>query len=139
MTDVVTEKRPDSFVDIGAEGDFEEGRARVVSVEGREIGVVRWRGEVFALRNVCPHEFGPVCAGFTLPLLHGDQAGTLEVDEDQLVIVCPWHGWEFDARTGRAVWWAESNYRLRSYPAKIESGRILVDVVSPPRKVQPAT
>jgi nitrite reductase (NADH) small subunit len=118
------------FVDVGAESDFEEGVPKPLSAEGREIGVVRWRGEVFALRNICPHEYGPVCAGYAMPMLIGEADGTMDIDEDRLVIVCPWHGWEFNARDGRAAW-GKSNFKLKTYPAEVRDGRVLVDVGAP--------
>jgi nitrite reductase/ring-hydroxylating ferredoxin subunit len=119
------------YVDVGAAEDFPEGEPRVVQLAGREVGIARWRGEVFALRNICPHQYGPVCGGYAMPMLLGDVNGVLEVDDDKLVIVCPWHGWEFDARTGRAAW-GQSAYRLKTFPAKIETGRVLVDAGAPP-------
>jgi nitrite reductase/ring-hydroxylating ferredoxin subunit len=115
------------FVDVGALGDFEEGVPKPMSVEGREIGIVRWRGEAFALRNICPHEYGPVCAGYAMPMIVGDTDGVIDIDEDHLVVVCPWHGWEFNARDGRAAW-GKSSYKLKTYPTKIEADRILVDI-----------
>jgi nitrite reductase/ring-hydroxylating ferredoxin subunit len=116
------------FTDVGAVDEFEEARPRVFTVSGRQVGVVMWHGEAFALRNVCPHEYGPVCGGFTMPMIVGDEIGTMEIDEDRLVVICPWHGWEFDARSGRAAWRDDSTYRLKTYPTKIEDGRVLVDV-----------
>ena len=120
------------FVDVGAAEEFLEGKARIVTVEGRSIGVIRWRDEVYALRNICPHEYAPVCAGYTMPKILGDHDGQLRVDDDTLVVVCPWHGWEFEARTGRAAW-GKSNYKLKTYPTKIEDGRVLVDPGRPRR------
>lgn len=115
------------FTDVGGDEEFEEGIARVVVVEGRQVGVIRWRDEVYALRNICPHEYAPVCNGHAMPLITGDHTGEIDFDEDRLVVVCPWHGWEFEARTGLAAW-GRSTYRLKTYPAKIEDGRVLVDV-----------
>ena len=114
------------FVDVGEIEDFPEGKPKIVQLAGREVGVTRWRGEVFALRNICPHQYGPVCGGYAMPMVVGDVNGVLEVDDDRLVMVCPWHGWEFDARTGAAAW-GKSHYKLKTYPAKIEDGRVLVD------------
>jgi nitrite reductase/ring-hydroxylating ferredoxin subunit len=115
------------FVDIGECGEFEEGVARVVTVNGRQIGVIRWRDEVYALRNICPHEYAPVCKGYAMPMIVGDHDGMVDVDDDRLVIVCPWHGWEFDARSGRAAW-GRSNYKLKTYPAKVDGDRVVIDV-----------
>src|SRR5690242_1236078 len=103
------------FVDVGEIEDFPEGKPKIVQLAGREVGVTRWRGEVFALRNICPHQYGPVCGGYAMPMVVGDVNGVLEVDDDRLVMVCPWHGWEFDARTGAAAW-GKSHYKLKTYP-----------------------
>ncbi len=39
------------------------GRHKIVEVAGRSIGVFNVGGEFFALRNSCPHQGGPLCAG----------------------------------------------------------------------------
>jgi nitrite reductase (NADH) small subunit len=115
------------YFDVGALEDMEEAKATVAVVEGREIGLVRWGDEIYAMRNICPHQFGPVCAGYTMPLIGGESAGALTADPDRPVVICPWHGWEFDARTGQAAW-GRSRYKLKVYDVKIEDGRVLVDV-----------
>jgi 3-phenylpropionate/trans-cinnamate dioxygenase ferredoxin subunit len=117
------------FVDIGPFDELKEGRPKLVQVAGREVGVIRWQDEVFALRNICPHQYGPVCGGHAMPLIVAGDDGEIDIDDSCLVVVCPWHGWEFDARTGRAAW-GEAAYRLKVYPAKVERGRVLVDAGS---------
>lgn len=117
------------FVDVGACDEFEEGVARVVMASGRQLGVVRWRGEVFAVRNICPHQLGPICGGHTMPLIAPGDDGVARVHDDTLVIICPWHSWEFEARTGKATW--SDRFKLKTYPAKVEGGRVLVDVGDP--------
>lgn len=121
------------FVDVGAVEDFQQGKPRIVVVGGREVGVLRWDGEVFAVRNICPHQYGPMCRGHAMPLLTGDvEEGAIATDHEHPVIVCPWHGWEFDARTGRAAW-GPSTYRIKTYPVKVEDGRVLVNAGRPAR------
>jgi nitrite reductase/ring-hydroxylating ferredoxin subunit len=120
------------FVDLGPAESFENGKAQILTINGRQIGVIRSGDEVFALRNICPHEYAPVCAGYSMKKLFGEKPGQMEVDEETLFVVCPWHGWEFDARTGRAAW-GNSTYRLKTYPAKIEDGNVFVEVKGPSR------
>jgi nitrite reductase/ring-hydroxylating ferredoxin subunit len=115
------------YVDVGASQDFPEASVRIVTAAGREIGVVRWHGEMLALNNVCPHQYAPVCRGTAMPMIVGDEAGAIDVDDETLVIVCPWHGWEFDARTGRAAW-GSSRFKLKTYDATEQDGRVLVDL-----------
>jgi nitrite reductase (NADH) small subunit len=120
---------PDSRLqwrDVGALDDFEERRPAVVEVDGREVGILRWNGDVFAVRNICPHMLAPVCRGTALALITtSDPRGAPEVDMTKPVIVCPWHGWEFDAATGRAVCQGV-NYKVRTYPTEVEAGRVKV-------------
>jgi nitrite reductase/ring-hydroxylating ferredoxin subunit len=115
------------FIDVGAGEDFVHSIPKIVTVEGREVGVVRWHDELLALRNICPHQRGPVCRGYVMPLIVAESDGAIAADDDTPVLVCPWHGWEFEARTGRAAF-GGGRYRLRTYPVKEEAGRVLVDV-----------
>ena len=116
------------MIDVGGLNDFPERSVRVVSIEGREIGVMRWRDdELFAFHNRCPHQGGPLCRGFFGPKLvsrDGGVPGRLEADDDVPIVVCPWHKWEFEAATGRSV--TDSDYRVRTYPIKVEDGRVLL-------------
>jgi nitrite reductase/ring-hydroxylating ferredoxin subunit len=57
--------------------------------------------------------------------------GTLALDDSKPVIACAWHGWEFDVRTGRAVW-GKPSFRVRTYPVRVETGRVRVDLSTAP-------
>jgi 3-phenylpropionate/trans-cinnamate dioxygenase ferredoxin subunit len=37
------------------------------------------------------------------------------------MVRCPWHGWEFDLRTGRS-WFDPERTRVRSYPVTVHRG-----------------
>ena len=41
-------------------------------------------GQFFALDGVCPHQGGPLGKG----------------DLQGCIVTCPWHGWQFDVRSG---------------------------------------
>ncbi len=91
--------------EIGQLDDFEDGGKRLLSVNNVDIGVFRMDGELFAWRNVCPHQGGPVCQGRLFKRVIDNlgpdkQHHGRAYDEDQLHIVCPWHGAEFNIRTG---------------------------------------
>lgn len=109
--------------DVGSLGDFPEAGVRVVDAGGEEIGVVRWRGELFAVRNVCPHQLGPVARGPLRQRLVADSVGDPRPDPDTPVLACPWHGWEFDVRTGRPL---AGVARVRTYQVEVEDGRVVV-------------
>ena len=112
------------LIDIGALDEFPDESVRVVMVENREIGVVRWHGEVYALHNRCPHMAGPLCLGGVGPRLDG-QPGVVDT-EDTPVIACPWHHWEFDVRSGRSL--VGEQLRVRTYPITINRGRVLIQL-----------
>jgi nitrite reductase/ring-hydroxylating ferredoxin subunit len=116
-----------AFVPVLRAEELIEGEVRVVSVGDLELGLIRWREEIFAVRNICPHQYARVCDGFAMPLILGDGTGGIAVDYDQPVIVCPWHQWEFDLRTGATVV-GEQNYRLRTYPVRVEDGQVLLEL-----------
>lgn len=113
-------------VDVGQLDDFGEGEVTIILVDGREIGVVRWSDDVYALANLCAHQRGPLCRGTLSPRLESREPGAMELAEGSPVIACPWHGWEFDVRTGRAIW--DEGYAVRTYRAQVENGRVLLDV-----------
>lgn len=92
--------------EIGLASEFEEGAKRLVSVDGVDIGIFRLGGALHAWRNVCPHQGGPVCQGRIFQRVVDDLGPDMQLhgrayDETQLHIVCPWHGAEFNIRTGQ--------------------------------------
>lgn len=111
--------------DAGPLEDFPENAMRIVKAGKHDVGVLRWNGSVYAIRNYCPHQGGPVCGGQVGPRLTATLSGPI-VDHDAPVISCGWHGWEFDARTGLALWSAK--YRVKTWPARIEEGRVRIDI-----------
>lgn len=115
-------------ISIGCADDFPLDEFRIVTAGTRSIGVVRRAdGTVDAVRNWCPHKGAEVCkvklSGTTIP----GPPGTLAWGHDGQIVRCPWHGFEFDIRTGERPY-SDSRMRLRVYPARIESGMILVDM-----------
>ena len=78
-----------------------------------EVGVARLAesGEIVAFKPSCPHARGPLADG----RVKGNE------------IVCPWHFFRFDLRTGKAAR-GESILQLTRYPVRVEGGQILVDV-----------
>jgi nitrite reductase (NADH) small subunit len=118
------------MIDVGAVEDFASGQIRIVRAADRELGIARWAGEWYAIRNVCPHRGAPVCVSGINPALSEVNPGDVDdvrVDDERPVIVCPWHRWEFEVRTGQAVTGPE---RLKMYPVHVRDGRVLVDADS---------
>jgi nitrite reductase (NADH) small subunit len=112
---------------VGHIGDFPERAVKVVTVGKSEIGIVHWQGQFFALRNICPHEGAGLCHGTVRPHISAAGVGQLQADESAPVVTCPWHGWEFDARTGRSLF-GDPTCRVRTYPVRTEGGHVIVEV-----------
>lgn len=111
---------------IAKVGEIPPGGRKLVDIGGRSIGVFNVLGTLVAAHNVCPHEAAPVClgrvSGTTLP----SPAGEFRWGRDGEILSCPWHGWEFDLLTGRAL--ADTHRRLRLYPVTVEGDTIFVTV-----------
>ena len=101
------------------------GHCKIVNVNGREIGVFNLNGEYFALANRCPHEGGPLCQGKIIPLIQSERPGHYKLARHQEFLRCPWHGWEFEIRTGQS-WCDPKSTRARQFQVKVESGESLV-------------
>jgi len=113
-------------VDVGEVGEFPSQRMRIVTIGTRQIGIVLWGDHVYAVNNLCAHQGGPLCEGVLSGRLTAPRPGELTVDEGRPTLACPWHGWEFDLSTGRAL--LDPNLRLRMFNARIADGRVLVDL-----------
>ena len=48
---------------VCAAADLPAGARRIVQVDGRSIGVFNVHGRYYALRNLCPHRWAPLCLG----------------------------------------------------------------------------
>ena len=107
--------------------DLRADRGVVVEVAGREVGLFRVGERVYALRNRCPHQGGPIGTGGVFPALRARVRNRrLEewLDQECMVAACPWHGWEFELETG--VCTADPARRVATYAAFIRNGDVVV-------------
>jgi len=63
------------------------GTIREVQVGGKPVALANVGGTIYAINGTCLHRGGPLGQG----MLEGT------------VVTCPWHGWQFDVLTGKAV------------------------------------
>jgi 3-phenylpropionate/trans-cinnamate dioxygenase ferredoxin subunit len=96
------------------------GERKIVTIGGRTIGVFNVAGEYYALRNSCPHQGGPLCAGRLTGFLEARVPGEYTYTRRGEILRCPWHGWEFDIKTGQS-WFDPARVRVRAYPVSVES------------------
>jgi len=109
---------------VGKASEIAPGERRLVEVKGHAIGLFNVNGEFVAALNLCPHELAPVCrgrvGGTTLPTPPGEYRWGREGE----ILACPWHGWEFDLLTGRAL--TDARVRLRRYPVTVADDTIYI-------------
>jgi 3-phenylpropionate/trans-cinnamate dioxygenase ferredoxin subunit len=95
------------------------GERRIVDVEGRSIGVFNVAGELYALRNACPHQGAPLCRGLVTGTMADSRPGEFDWQREGEILRCPWHGWEFELKSGRSVF-NPHRTRVRSYQVTVE-------------------
>ena len=109
---------------VATAGEIAEGERKLVSIEGREIGVFNVRGEFYALLNRCPHAGAELCRGTVIGFAQADEPGKYRLERHGEFLRCPWHGWEFEIRTGQS-WCDPKSTRARQFQVKVESGETL--------------
>ncbi|MGH2352933.1 MAG: Rieske (2Fe-2S) protein [Chloroflexota bacterium] len=106
--------------------DLPVGSRKMVTIGGREIGVFHTQAGLFALRSSCPHQAGPLClgpvTGTTLPSAPGEYIWGMEGQ----VLRCPWHGWEFDLKTGVGLYDPYRHERVATYEVRIENDEVVL-------------
>lgn len=103
---------------VGTVAELPPGSRKLVEVVGRSIGVFNVGGEFFALRNSCPHQGGPLCVGHLTGFVTATAPGVYDYSREGEILRCPWHGWEFDVRTGRS-WFDPAKVRVRRYEVAV--------------------
>lgn len=76
-----------NIFDAAIIGELEPGQAKLIEIGDKEIALFNCNGEYYAIDNECTHVGGPLCEG--------------EVNGD--TVTCPWHGAEFDLKSGEAL------------------------------------
>ena len=110
---------------VGTVAEIPTGGRKIVEVAGRTVGVFNVGGEFFALRNRCPHQGAALCEGKLSSHVNSTGPGHYEMSRTGEILRCPWHGWEFDVRTGQS-WFDPKSVRVKSYEVVVIPGKNLV-------------
>ena len=98
------------WVEVGPAADIAEGRAKIAILPGGDrVAVFRHEGMLSAISNACAHQNGPLGEGRILDCL----------------VTCPWHGFQYDVRTGRSP--APFTETVPTYRVKLDGGTVFVD------------
>ncbi|HKS73799.1 MAG TPA: Rieske (2Fe-2S) protein [Terriglobales bacterium] len=85
-------------------------QAKEFSCGDKVICVANVDGTITAMDNVCLHVGGPL------------GQGTVEGGK----VVCPWHGWQYDPKTGEAA--HNRAAKLAIYPLKMENEEVWIEL-----------
>ncbi len=98
------------FVKVATLKDLPPGSAKAVEAGGKSVALYNLNGSVFATANTCPHRGGPLGEG----------------ELDGQVITCPWHGFQYDVKSGTCL--TNAALTLLCHPVRLEGENILVQV-----------
>ena len=98
------------FVRAAKIADVPPGTIREFQVEGKPVAVANVDGQFHAINNICLHRGGPLADG---PL-------------EGAVVTCPWHGWQYDVRTGKVG--QNPTVGVDCYPVEVRGDEIFVYV-----------
>lgn len=99
-----------AYVRVAGTSEIKPGTGIVAEVNNQQIAVFNVDGAFYAIDNVCVHRGGPLGEG----------------DVEGAVVTCPWHGWQFDVKTGGCV--NNPAARVKSFPVKVEGNDISVEL-----------
>lgn len=97
-------------VKIGAVASLPPGSLTEIEGPDARYAVANVDGKLFCIDGTCPHAGGP--------LGQGNLNGTS--------VVCPWHGWEFDCRTGANDF--DPDLKQQSFPVVIEGEEAFIEI-----------
>ena len=99
------------FIKVAAHDELGEGELLAVEVDGEPICMAKVDGRVYAFTDNCTHISGPLNEG----------------DLEGCVLTCPWHGAQFDVRTGKVLR-GPARQNILTYPVKVEDESILISL-----------
>jgi 3-phenylpropionate/trans-cinnamate dioxygenase ferredoxin component len=97
------------FIKVAKVDDLAEGATLALEADGELVCLAKVEGCIYAFTDNCTHISGP--------LNQGELEGT--------VLTCPWHGAQFDVRTGKVLR-GPARQDILTYPVKVEEQEIFI-------------
>lgn len=98
------------YVKMATLDELPPGGSLEVEHGGRIYALFNVEGKISVIDGICPHQGGP--------LAEGTVEGTL--------VTCPWHGWQFDVRTGKML--LSGKVKQAVFDVKVDGQDVLVAV-----------
>jgi 3-phenylpropionate/trans-cinnamate dioxygenase ferredoxin component len=99
------------FIKVAELNDLDDDELMAVVVDGEPICLAKVDGSIYAFTDNCTHISGPL------------DEGELEGE----VLTCPWHGAQFNVRTGKVLR-GPARQDIQTYPVQVEETSILVSL-----------
>jgi len=96
-------------IEVAKVSDIALGTAKQVEVDGEMIAIFNIDGEFFAINDCCTHA----------------QASLSEGTIEDKTVTCPWHGAQFDLKTGKNLTMPAPT-PVQTYTLKIEGDAIKI-------------
>jgi nitrite reductase/ring-hydroxylating ferredoxin subunit len=97
------------FLNVASVDDVEEGGLLPLEADGELVCLAKVAGCIYAFTDNCTHISGPLNEG----------------ELEGYVLTCPWHGAQFDIRTGKVLR-GPARQDILTYPVKIEDNAIFI-------------
>jgi nitrite reductase (NADH) small subunit len=111
--------------------ELRHGAKKTVTIDGKSISIFNVQGEFYALRDVCPHQGAPLGKGKIVGIHEcGENLDDIRLVKQGEVIRCPWHGWEFDIKTGQSIFDPQGCF-LKTYAVSLDKeqeGAIIIHI-----------
>jgi 3-phenylpropionate/trans-cinnamate dioxygenase ferredoxin subunit len=111
---------------VARASEIPPGARKLVQLNGRGVVVFNIKGEFFALSDQCPHKGASLSGGKLTGLVESGGPGDYTYTRAGEIVRCPWHGWEFDIRTGRS-YCDPRRMRLMQFNVTVEPGAKVVE------------
>jgi nitrite reductase (NADH) small subunit len=100
----------ENLVTVARADELKPGELKHIEVDGEAIALANVDGKLYAVDGHCLHLKGPLGEG----------------ELENTVLTCPWHGWQYDVRTGLNEF--DHAIRLRTYEVRVEDGDVKIAV-----------
>ncbi len=100
-----------NLIKVANKNDIPAGKGVCVDVDGRRIAVFHVDNQFFAVDDECTHAGGPLSEGSC----------------DGAKVTCPWHGAEFDLKTGEALA-APAFDSVKAYKVTVEGDDVKIEL-----------
>ncbi len=104
--------------------EITEGTFIIKKINGKSIGATLFEGEYKLILNFCPHEGAEICKGRISNPIISDTVNKFIIDDNRKVLVCPWHKWEFDMKSGFPL--VKGNGKVLFFKSVIKDNQLFI-------------